>query len=169
MEELLFQIGSHYLSKMDFLQWSGKEESGPNILCWDGEKGGCRRKDLAHISVQSSALLVLLTRDITMLIISTLHLHDNDCVIIFPWSRVVDCGYISFSVQLLGKIVFHLLFRVSHHLFQWLFKMPLLDFFSHNEMLCQSSSFWAPPQPSERTPQFSSLNSFLMPGTYRAF
>ena len=81
------------------------------------EKGGCRRRNLAHISVQSSALLVLLTRDITMLIISTLHLHDNDCVIIFPWSRVVDCGYISFSVQLLGKIVFHLLFRVYHHLF----------------------------------------------------
>ena len=33
MEELLFQIGSHYLSKMDFLQQSGKEELGPNILC----------------------------------------------------------------------------------------------------------------------------------------
>lgn len=107
MEELLFQVGSHCLSKMDFLQGSGKEESGPKILRQDGEKGGCRRKEFAEVSVQSSALLVLLTTDITMLITSTLHLHDNDYVIIFQWSQVVDCGCISFSVQLFwGKQFF---------------------------------------------------------------
>ena len=94
MEELLFQVGSHCLSKMDFLRGVGRKSQGLISCARTVRREGAGGENM-QTSLQSSALVALLTTDITMLITSTLHLHDNDYVIIFQWSQVVDCGCIA--------------------------------------------------------------------------